>query len=57
MRQIVSSFERSNTERVVTAARYRMAHHIGLLLSRAVQSVKRMKTLIRLQKIVNCSSV
>ena len=29
-RQIVRCFEKSNTERVVTAAWYRMAHHIGL---------------------------
>ena len=41
LRQIVSCFERSNTERVVTAARYKMAHYIGLLLSKAVESVKR----------------
>ena len=44
LRQIVSCFERSNTDRVVTAARYRIAHHMGLLLSKSIQSVKRMKT-------------
>ena len=41
LRQIVSCFEISNTERVVAAARYRMAHHIGLLLSRANQTGKK----------------
>ena len=43
LRQIVLCLERSNTERVVTAARYRMSHHIGLLLGRAVESQRRIE--------------
>ena len=38
LRQIVSCFEKSNTDSMVSAARYRMAHHIGLLLSRITVS-------------------
>ena len=40
LRQIVSCFERSTTERAATAARYTMAHDIEILLSRALQSVR-----------------